>query len=171
MGIARDDVESLADRLLERRRPWTVIDLLTVHLHGNDDRPKPSPDLIQRALRGALEPNLAETFAPGALDYALRILLDRLAAVGTDPDVMFELEWAYLPLLEYTRKPRAIYERLAEDPDLFVDLVCYAFGAKATALKFADLCDLMSVFRWGVVGWSQCGSGLGKAGETQRSPW
>jgi hypothetical protein len=50
-------------------------------------------------------------------------LLDRLAAVGTDPDVMFELEWAYLPLLEYTRKPRAIYDRLAQNPDLFVDIV------------------------------------------------
>jgi hypothetical protein len=53
MGIARDDVEPLAERLLERRRPWTVIDLLTVYLHGNDNQPKPSPDLIQRALRGA----------------------------------------------------------------------------------------------------------------------
>jgi hypothetical protein len=46
---------------------------------------------------------------------------------------MFELEWAYLPLLEYTRKPHAIYDRLAQDPDLFVDLVCYSFRAEADA--------------------------------------
>ena len=130
VGIARDDVEPLAERLLQWRRPWTVIESLTVHCQGNDDRPKPSPDLIERALRAALEPDLAETSVPGALDYALRILLDRLATVGTNPDVMFELEWAYLPLLEYTRKPHAIYDRLAQDPDLFVDIVCPAFRAK-----------------------------------------
>ena len=130
MGISRDNVEALAQRLLERRRPWAVIDLLTVQLHRTDDRPKPSPDLIHRVLRAALEPNLSETLPPGSLDYALRVLLDHLAAAGTDPGVMFELEWAYLPLLKYTRQPQAIYERLAHDPGLFADIVCYAFRAK-----------------------------------------
>ena len=80
-GIAPDNVEPVAERLLERRRPWAVIDLLALHLHRNDDRPKPSPDLIQRSLRAALEPNLAETLPPGSLDYDLGVLLDRLAAI------------------------------------------------------------------------------------------
>jgi len=69
---------------------------------------------------------------------------------------MFELEWAYLPLLEYTRKPRAIYERLAEDPDLFVDLVCYAFRAKAdTTPRQTDAAAEARVLRcWSVLkGW------------------
>jgi hypothetical protein len=130
MGISPDNVEALAERLLERRRPWAVVDLLTVHLYRTDDRPKPSPDLIQRALRAALEPNLSETLPPGSLDYALRVLLDHLAAAGTDSNVMFELEWAYLLLLKYTRQPHAIYERLAQDPDLFADIVCHAYRAK-----------------------------------------
>jgi hypothetical protein len=130
MGIGPDDVEPLAERLLERRRPWAVIDLLTVHLHRNDDRPKPSPDLIRRSLRAALDPNLAETLPPGSLDYNVGFLLDRLAAVGTDVSIMFELEWNYLPLLEHTREPGAIYERLAQDPDLFAELVSCAYRAK-----------------------------------------
>ena len=33
-------------------------------------------------------------------------------------------------MLEHTREPRAIYERLAQDPDLFVELVCCAYRAK-----------------------------------------
>jgi hypothetical protein len=131
IGIAPDGVEPLAERLLERRRPWAVIDLLALHLHGNDDRPKPSPDLIQRSLRAALEPNMAETLPPGSLDYDLGVLLDWLAAAGTDPDTMFEMEWAYFLLLEHTREPRAIYERLAHDPDLFVEAVCHAYRAKS----------------------------------------
>lgn len=156
MGIARDDVEPLAERLLDRQRPWTVIGLLTAYVQGNDERPKPSADLIERSLRAALEPNLAETLRPGAFDYALPILLDRLAAVGTDPDVMFELEWAYLPLLQYSRQPRAIYDRLAQDPDLFVDIVCHAFRAKAdTEPRQADATTEDRVLRcWSVLeGW------------------
>ena len=101
-----------------------------MHLHGNDDRPKPSPDIIERSLRAALEPDLDETLPPGSLDYDLGVLLDRLAAAGTDPDTMIELEWAYFPLLEHTREPRAIYEQLARDPGLFVEAVCHAYRAK-----------------------------------------
>ncbi len=32
-----------------------------------------------------------------------------------------ELEWAYFPLLEHSRQPRAIHARLAADPGLFVE--------------------------------------------------
>jgi hypothetical protein len=67
---------------------------------------------------------------PGSLDYALGSMFDYLAATGTDMATMFELEWAYLPLLQYTRQPHAIYEQLARDPDLFAEIVCYVFRAK-----------------------------------------
>lgn len=103
MSASPDDVEALAGRLLEWRKPWAVINLLSAHIHRTDDHAKPSPELIQRALRAVLEPNLSETLPPGSLDYALGSLLDYLAAAGTDPDVMFELEWAYLPLLQWVQ--------------------------------------------------------------------
>jgi hypothetical protein len=131
IGIASKDVEALAERLLERKRPWTAIDLLALHLHGNDDRPKPTPGIIEQSLRAALEPNLSETLPPGSLDYDIGVLLDRLAAAGTNHDTMIELEWAYFPLLEHTREPQSIYERLADDPGFFVEAVCYAYRAKS----------------------------------------
>jgi hypothetical protein len=130
MSASHEDAEALARRLLEWRKPWGAIDLLSAHIHSADDYAKPSPELIQRALRAALDPDLSETMPPGSLDYALGGLLDYLAAAETDPAVMFELEWAYLPLLQYTRQPHAIYERLAQDPELFADMVCYLFRAK-----------------------------------------
>lgn len=110
-----------------------MINLLSTHIHRTDDQGKPSPGMIQRALRAALEPNLSEALPPGSLDYAIGSLLDYLAAAETDLDVMFELEWAYLPLLQYTRQPHAIYRQLALDPDLFADIVCYMFRAKNDA--------------------------------------
>jgi hypothetical protein len=126
-GVAPEDAEALAERLLERRRPWSTIDFLALRCHGNDDDAKPAAELIDRALRGALGPDTVETPRPGSLDYDLGVLLDRLAVLGTVEETMFELEWAYFPVLKDSREPQAIYARLARDPNLFVEAVCLTY--------------------------------------------
>lgn len=52
-----------------------------------------------------------------------------LARLDQDPDfdrnIILTLEWAYLPLLEYSRRPaKVITEELARNPELFIQLVC-----------------------------------------------
>jgi transcriptional regulator with XRE-family HTH domain len=53
-------------------------------------------------------------------------LLDKSADVLTDS--MLGLEWAYLPLLEHSDRPaKVIMRELAENPALFVQLICAVF--------------------------------------------
>ena len=122
-GVAADYATSFAGRLLDHGRPWSAIDLLVSFCDGKDEAAKPPAEVIERALRAALDREVLETPRPGALDYDLGVLLDRLEATGASADTLFQLEWAYLPLLGHFRGPRAIHARLAAEPHLFVEAV------------------------------------------------
>lgn len=56
--------------------------------------------------------------------YVVEILEHLDKAEDIAPETMLSLEWAYLPLLEYSRRPAKVVMRfLAEKPDLFVQLI------------------------------------------------
>jgi len=131
-GVAPDNAIPLAECLLERGRPWSAIDLLAFQLHGTEAA-RPPADVIERALRAALDPGVLETPQPGSLAYDLGVLLDNLEAMGVPASTMFELEWAYFPLLQDSRSPRAILARLAAEPQLFVEAVCIVCGSRQEA--------------------------------------
>lgn len=126
IGVQPDDVDAFADLLLDHGRPWSAIDLLAMHSHRPGETGL-NAVTVERALRAALDPDTDETPRPGAFDYDLGVLLDLLANVGAPDDTQFELEWAYFPVLEHTRAPRAISARLAANPDLFVEAVSLVF--------------------------------------------
>ncbi|WP_157506324.1 hypothetical protein [Ktedonobacter racemifer] len=136
-GVDPIHATTLAKCLLERGRPWSAIDLLAFCCHGNNDAAKPPADIIEQALRAALDPGVLETPQPGSLTYDLSVLLDNLESMGVAADVSFELEWQYFPLLQHTRAPRAVYARIASNPQLFVEAVLIASG-KETAMNEAD---------------------------------
>lgn len=47
---------------------------------------------------------------------------------GVPRDTLLSLEWAYLPLLEYSNRPaKVIMEELARNPRLFIDLICAVY--------------------------------------------
>ncbi len=77
------------------------------------------------------------------------MLLDRLDAAGTPADTMFELEWAYFPLLEHSRRPRAIHARLAAEPGLFVEAVCAIFRGKYQPTQETEEVDTATSWRAG----------------------
>ena len=54
--------------------------------------------------------------------------MDQLVDVSND-DTLVQLEWAYFALLQRTRPPQVLFERLRRDPDFFIQLVCAAFRA------------------------------------------
>lgn len=58
------------------------------------------------------------------------MLLDYLDSTDFDKAALARLEWGYFPLLEDQRRPRILYAALADDPDLFVDLVALVFRGK-----------------------------------------
>ena len=69
-----------------------------------------------------------------SLGYRIGELLDRLqAASDVDRDRVAPLEWAYLPLLRFDRAPKVLHERLARDPEFFVELVSLVFRGEGEA--------------------------------------
>jgi len=47
-----------------------------------------------------------------------------------DKDTLIKLEWAYLPILEHSRRPpKALRRALSEQPALFVQMLCAVYGA------------------------------------------
>jgi hypothetical protein len=127
----------LADRLMQHKRSWAALDLMARQIHRpNVDL---SIDLIDRALRAAA---LEEPLMTGATDYHLGVLLDQLELRGALRATVIELEYLYFGLLQHSRPPRALFTALAEDPILFVHLVCDAFrSASQVAAGGANLSE------------------------------
>jgi hypothetical protein len=130
-GITADNAIAFAERLLDHNRPWPAINLLADHCDGNNETEKPSAEIIERALQAALNSNVRETPQSGSLDYDIGVLLNRLEATEVSSDTLFQLEWAYFPLLLHphsSRGARTVLARLATDPQMFVEAVYIASG-------------------------------------------
>ena len=126
----QSDREELAARLIAKGRAWSAIDLLALLCHPSKDDTKPSADLVVQALTAALAPDISEKPRPGSLDYDVGLLLDHLVQSGASEAVLFELELAYFPLMEHSRTPKAVFRKLAEGPDLFVEAVTLTYRGK-----------------------------------------
>jgi hypothetical protein len=114
-----------AEKLIDRHRPWSAAVLLA--LHSQREGSKIPLTLIERTLRAAASPGNEEPLPPGSLGYDIGVLLDRFEAAGGSPDALVEFEYIYFEVLQHTRKPRALFNALATQPELFVDLVSAAF--------------------------------------------
>jgi hypothetical protein len=117
------DEESFVEELLDHSRPWTAIEVLAMLVHRSTG---PRHDLVERALRAATESQ--DDPLPTSPDYEVSLLLDQLVGVSNE-DTLVQLEWAYFALLQHTRPPQVLFERLRRDPDFFIQLVCAAFRA------------------------------------------
>jgi hypothetical protein len=116
-------------KLLEHKRYGCLIDLLAALLHG--DRPRPDPTLIADVLEKALTDEASEPIQWGSLSYDLTQLLDYLAASSLSEERVALIEWRLLPLFhahEYT--PKVLQRVLANQPELFVEILCWAYNAE-----------------------------------------
>lgn len=113
----------LVGKLLDHRRPWSAVDLLAHHSH----RPDISAELIERTLRTAAGPDIDEPHPAGSIDYDLGVLLDQLEARDGARETLIELEWLYFAPLQHTRSPKSLFGALADNPSVFVELICAAF--------------------------------------------
>jgi hypothetical protein len=114
-----------AEKLIDHHRPWSTVALLALHSHREGS--KIPLALIERTLRAAVSPGNEEPLPPGSLDYDLGVLLDRFEAAGGSAHALAEFEYIYFEALQHSRKPRALFNALAIQPELFVDLVSDAF--------------------------------------------
>ncbi|WP_328468870.1 hypothetical protein OHA21_00265 [Actinoplanes sp. NBC_00393] len=117
LGVPDALTPTVARRLLERGRAWTVIDLLSDAGCGAD------LVLAVQALQAPAVTATEDISRAQSPEYAVGHVLDRLEEAGADDTLLADLEWFYQPLLDHSRTPTALYRELARNPARFVDLV------------------------------------------------
>jgi len=124
---ADESLEFAVDRLVEHGRPFAAIRCLYKMLHDNQPFDK------QKAIRALLEA-LKLSESPHSIDVykTVEIIKALQEDPDTNPDDLFRVEWAYLPLLDEHRgaSPKLLWRRLADDPRFFCEVIRLAFRSK-----------------------------------------
>jgi excisionase family DNA binding protein len=131
-AIDRSVLATVVDKLLVHDRPWAAIDVLATSRHraSDDGLPKqPMVDAVVAALKAAVA-NPGDRPQAASAGYEVGQLLDYLDRQAVQEDTVAELEWSFFRLLEYTREPRALYARLARNPEFFVELISVLYRPK-----------------------------------------
>jgi len=123
-GVDQADTERGARSLLEHGRACTAVEMLAY-------RPGVSASLAAAALEALLETPPEEVRRVSPLGHKIGELLGLLQESDEiDHGRVARLEWAYLPLLRFDRKPRVLHAELARNPEFFVEIVGWVFRAE-----------------------------------------
>lgn len=115
------------DKLIEHKRPHAAIDCLNGMLHNKQPLDKA---LSIKALLSAL----SSTEPSHSMD--VYDIVEVIKALQDDPDTnfddLFQIEWAYLPLLERhnSASPKSLESRLASDPDFFSEVIRLVYRSR-----------------------------------------
>lgn len=122
-----DDVIYMAEHLLDAGRARHALHFVGHHL--------PSalpPELLVRALKEAIkEPqeNTDDSNEATMFQHYVGEILQALDKSDVPEDQMLAIEWAYLPLLQYSRRPAKILRKaLSERPSFFMDVLSALYG-------------------------------------------
>lgn len=116
--VGDDAADRAAERFLDHDRPFSAIATL---FDSTDTRPF-SPSLSLRAMGAARQGTEERVDVIQSMEYVLGAMLDKLEQAGVDNTALADLEWFYLPVLDDQRRPRALYRRLAQEPEFFAEL-------------------------------------------------
>lgn len=152
---SNDDAITAAEHLMDVRRFWSALRILTFDLHrerNNVDRRvlETAVTCLNRAAREE-----ASEEPVGSIDYEVGELLDTLEGNGWDRGQVAAIEWAYMPVLQHSRPPRALHAALSTDPEFFVELVSLVYRAEGdeeaasgeAALKAEHAYEVLRTFR------------------------
>ncbi|MFD4636212.1 hypothetical protein ACFWN2_02790 [Lentzea sp. NPDC058436] len=109
--------------ILGHDRPEAVVDALSVALHGPGDEWRPSSELVEATFDALL--NFPHRLNSNT-GYEVGSLLTYLYEVGHDVSAVARWEIAFANLF-HDREPRALLERIAADPQAFVELHQFRF--------------------------------------------
>lgn len=116
-----DDFGFAIDKLIAYDRPHTAIEWLS------DKKPLDKTRSV-KALRAAIsseEP--PQEMGTHTIIEIIKVLQD---APEIDPDDLFQIEWAYLRLLDRYASPKSLENRLASDPDFFCEVIRLIYRSK-----------------------------------------
>ena len=121
--VSSGDVSTFVSYLLEYNRPWLAVRAVTFGLKKGDDPPV-SIDKVEEILIRLLQTRPKQMLNSTHVRHVGR-LLDYLARERPDSTVLLAAELALFRLLPRVGYfPSTVYERLEDDPSIFVDLVC-----------------------------------------------
>ena len=124
---ANGDLGAAIDKLIEYGRPHAAINCLDRMLH---DRQPLDKSRSVKALLSAV--SSAEPSYEMDAYHIVEIIKALQDDPGTDPEDLFRVEWAYLPLLDryHDASPRLLENRLASDPAFFCEVIRLIYRSK-----------------------------------------
>jgi hypothetical protein len=127
---AEDGLEVAIDRLVEHGRPHAAIRCLK-KMH--DDQRRLDPDQAIRVLR-AVQNSSEERDVMNA-DAIVDVIQALQEEPSTNSEDLIQIEWAFLPLLNrfHGPGPKALEQRLADDPRFFCDIIRLVFRSDKEA--------------------------------------
>lgn len=117
---SKNDPLTAVDKLLEVSRPIEAIDCLHYRLY------KKLPLDIERTVKALLEAVSSKEIGSSIESYHITELIEALQDDSeTMQEDLFKIEWAYLSLLERSKKTGIIHleSRLANDPEFFCEVI------------------------------------------------
>ena len=113
-------LELAIDKLIQHGRPKAALRCLNKMLHGKQAF---DAGLAVRALLAAL--SSSESTYSGDADQTVEIIKALQDDPAKSPDDLFQVEWAYLPLLDHhgDAPPKLLWRRLANEPEFFCEVI------------------------------------------------
>ena len=119
------DLGFAIDKLIEYRRPHAAIACLSKMIHSRQPLDK------IRSVK-ALMDAISSQESPQEMDAhnIIEIIKALQDDTDTDPDNLFQIEWAYLRLLNYHTSPKTLENRLSSDPKFFCEVIRLIYRSK-----------------------------------------
>ena len=124
---AKTGLELAIDQLIQNGRPYAAIRCLNKMLHDNQ------PIGTRQAVRALLEAiKSTETRDSEDVYDTVEIIKALQNDPRTNTDDLFQVEWAYLPLLDghHGAMPKLLWRRLADNPAFFCEVIRLVFRSK-----------------------------------------
>jgi len=122
-----DDTEYALAKLLEHERPSAVIDGLSRDIfHKRKINPELACDALLALVKTEEQSRRTDSY------HILKIIRALQKSGTTDPEKLFHVEWAYVPLLAQQEEcaPVTLEKKLASEPGFFCELIQLIYRAK-----------------------------------------
>ena len=116
--LSDGDLRFAIDKLIEYDRPYTAIKCLRQMKHNKQPLDK------ARSVKALMVAISSQEPLPEMGTHTIIEIIEALQdAPDTDPDDLFQIEWAYLSLLAQYTSPKTLENRLSSDPEFFCEVI------------------------------------------------
>jgi len=134
-----DSTEYAITQLFEAVRPYAALNLVSFSIRSSKskkDKTTLPKELIIKLLEEAPkhDPRKEKDVAFNSLSYDISELLDILEDKGVEKSKLVQLEWTWMPALEYSKRGlKSLQQALNEDPKTFIELLKILYRGKNEA--------------------------------------